>query len=36
MICIDNLNRCYYLIIADVMVNYKKQVPITRIKVNMQ
>ncbi len=36
MICIDGLKRRYYLILAGVMVDYKEQVLITRIKANMQ
>lgn len=35
MICINSL-KCYeYLILAGVMMNYKKQVLIIRIKANM-
>ena len=36
MICIDSLKHRYYLILADIIVDYKEQVLITGIKANMQ
>ena len=35
MICINNFKYCYYLILADVIVDYKEQVFITEIKTNV-
>ncbi len=35
MICADGLKHCYYLFPMGVMVDYKKQVLITKIKVNV-
>ena len=36
MICADGFKRCYYPIFAGVMLDYKEQIHITRIKTNMQ
>lgn len=35
-ICIDNLKRCCYPILAKVMVDYKEEVFINKIKLNIQ
>lgn len=35
MIYVDGLKRYYYLIFAGIIVDYKKQVFITKIKTNM-
>lgn len=35
MICANNLKRCYYLIQTGVMINYKEQIFIIRIKANI-
>lgn len=36
MICTNSLKRCCYLIFADIIVNYKEQIFIIKIKANMQ
>ena len=36
MICVDGLKRHYYSILAGVIVDYKEQVLITKIKANVQ
>ena len=36
MIYVDGLKRCYYPILAGVIVDYKEQVFITEIKANVQ
>lgn len=35
MLCIDNIKHCYFLIFIDIMIDYEKQVFITRFKLNM-
>lgn len=36
MICIDFFKHCYYPILADVIVDYKDQVFISKINTNIQ
>lgn len=36
MICTDGLKYCCYQILAIIIVNYKKKILITGIKINMQ
>lgn len=36
MICTNSLKHHYYLILSDIIVDYKEQILITRIKVNVQ
>ena len=35
MLCADGLKHCYFLILVDVIVDYKEQVFIIKIKVNI-
>lgn len=35
MIYIDSLKHCYYLILVGIMIDYKKQILIIEIKLNV-
>lgn len=35
MICVNNFKHCYYLILLNIIIDYKKQVLIARIKTDL-